>query len=120
MLKKSNMVKERRGTVRVEKCLTVVRCSTKYLFETNSLSQDISEDGICLLTPHRIEIGEILKLGIYLPKFKKPVRVTAKVLRRNETNNPKFPFILGMQFLNITKEAYHQIINHIRYYALKD
>ena len=120
--RKNNLLimQERRAKARVKKTLKVVQCSSQYLFERNYLSRDISEDGICLLSPHRIEIGEEIKIGISFPECEQPVVAVGKVMRRNETNDRNFPFILGIQFTKVSKKAYHQIRNHMRYFALKD
>ncbi|UCC94824.1 MAG: PilZ domain-containing protein [Candidatus Omnitrophota bacterium] len=113
-------VKERRKHFRLKKSLTAIRCSSKYLLENNYLSRDISEDGICLLSHHGMNIGEKIKLGIYLPEFKKPVIAVGEVIRQHETNDLRFPYMLGIKFIKINPVAYHQIRNHIRYYALKE
>jgi hypothetical protein len=86
------------------------------LLKNDLLTKDISEDGICVLTPYKVDIGETIELGIYLPDSKVPVLTTGKVMRRNETNDPQFPFILGIRFIEIDPSAYQQIIKHIRYY----
>ena len=67
MIKKDRykiMTEERRKQARFRKTLKVFLCPTKYLLQTNALSRDISENGICLVSPYKIEIGETVKLGI--------------------------------------------------------
>lgn len=110
---------ERRKHPRHKASLKVVLCSADYLLERDLLTKDISEEGICLLSPYSIEIGKEIELGIYLPEFKKPVVTKGKVLRRNETNDIKYPFILGVQFTQISKDVYEAILKHIRYYFLE-
>ena len=122
MLKKHSRqttIKERRKGARLKEPLTVIRCPSEFLLENNCLSRDISEDGICLLSQRKIDIGETIKLGIYLPEFKKPVIAVGKVMRRNGSDNAEFPFILGIKFIKIAPRAYEQICNHVRYYFLK-
>ncbi len=113
------MRKERRKNFRLKERLTVVRCSMQYLLETHSLSRDISEDGICLISPHKMEIGEIVELGIYIPEDKTPIIATAEVVRRNQTDDLKNPFLLGIKFVKIHPEARQRIREHIRFYLLK-
>ena len=113
------MRNERRKNYRLKSRLSVVRCSLKYLFETNSLSRDISEYGICLLTENKIEIGEVVELGIYVPESKTPIMAKGEVVRRNETNDPKLPFLLGIKFIDIESSDREKILEHIRFYLLK-
>ncbi len=121
VMKKNNhkITKERRKFPRHKTSLKVALCPSQYLLEKDLLTKDISEDGICLLSPYKIDIGEEIELGIYLPEFKKPIITKGKILRRNETNDIKYPFILGIQFTEIDKEVYQQILKHIRYYFLE-
>ena len=119
MLKKQNIKLDQRRYKRYKSALKVKLCSSEYLLKKDLLSEDISENGICLLSPYKIEIGEMIELGIYLPEVKRPVLTTGKVLRRNETNDVKFPFILGIKFMGIAPFAYQQILNHLRYYFLE-
>ena len=118
--KKHVTVKERRKYSRKSESVNVALCPSKYLLEKDLLSKDISEDGICLLSPYRIEIGETIELGIYLPESKKPVITKGKVLRRNEVNDENYPFIMGIQFVDIPGDDYKQILKHIRYYFLEN
>lgn len=116
---KKTKANERRKDARAIEALTVVRCSSKVLFESNFLSRDISEDGICLLAPYKMEIGEVVKLGIYFPEQKNPVIAWGKIMRRNESNSADFPFMLGIQFTQIDKSDYEQICSHLKYFFLK-
>ena len=113
-------VEERRRYLRRKESFTVTLCSTEYLFKKNLLTKDISEDGICLLSPYKIEIGEIIELCIYLPESKKPVTARGKVLRRNEVNDKNYPFIMGIQFVDIPGDDYKQILKHLRYYFVEN
>jgi c-di-GMP-binding flagellar brake protein YcgR len=110
---------EKRRYFRLKDTLNVVRCPVKYLFESNALTRDISEGGICILTPHKMEIGERIELGIYVPESKTPILATGKIVRRNETNDPNYPFILGIEFIKINPEERNKILEHIRFYLLK-
>ncbi|MFA7676835.1 MAG: PilZ domain-containing protein [Candidatus Omnitrophota bacterium] len=112
-------MKNQRKSFRLKEPLAVVRCSVKYLLERNALSQDISENGICILTPYKMDIGETVELGIYVPESKTPILATGEVVRRNETNNPEFPFIVGIKFAKISPKSKNQIFNHIRFYLLQ-
>lgn len=111
--------KERRKYNRYEELLKVTLCPSKYLFEHDALSHDISEGGICLFTNYKIEIGQTIKLKIYLPELKKPVLTLGQITRRNETNDAKFSYLLGIQFIKISSEDHSKITAHLRYYVLK-
>ncbi len=114
------MAKERRKSFRLKDALTVFRCSPKYLLETGALTQDISQDGICLFTKFKMEIGEVLRLGIYVPEEKTPIMAEGRVLRRNETENPDFPYMVALEFVNIDESDRQRIIKHIRFFLLKN
>ncbi len=113
------MAKERRKSFRLKDALPVFRCSPEYLLESNALTQDISQDGICLFTKQKIEIGETLKIGIYVPEEKSPIMAEGRVLRRNQTDNPEFPYMVALEFINIDKKDSERILKHIRFFLLK-
>lgn len=110
----------RRKHFRIKDKLSVFRCPVKYLFEHNALSTDISEDGICLMATYMLEIGERIDLNIYIPESKEPIIATAEVVRRNETNDPQYPYLMGMKFKKISRKAKEQVLEHIRFYLLKE
>lgn len=114
------MKKERRKSFRLQDALPVFRCSPEYLFTANFLTQDISQDGICLFTKNRLEIGETVKLGIYIPEEKIPIMAKGKVLRRNETDNPEYPYLVAIEFEEIEDQARQRILKHIRFFLLKN
>ena len=114
------MTQERRKKIRLKKSLAIVHCPSKYLLQSNALSRDISEDGICLLTPHKMEIGETVELGIYLPENKGPVSAVGEVVRRNETNDPNLPYLLGIKFAKIDPKIRDHVLEQIRFYMPKE
>ncbi|MCF7870073.1 MAG: PilZ domain-containing protein [Candidatus Omnitrophica bacterium] len=114
------MKRERRKSFRLKDTLTIVRCSPEYLFESNSLTQDISQNGICIFTKQKMEIGETVNLGIYVPEEKAPIAAKAQVLRRNETDNPEFPYLIALEFSKINEDARQRILKHIRFFLLKN
>ncbi len=113
------MKANQRKYFRLKEELSVYRCPVKYLFEHNALSEDISEGGICLLAGFKMEIGEKVDLNIYLPELKEPINAGAEVVRRNETNDPVYPYLMGLKFVRISREAKEQILRHIKFYLLK-
>ncbi len=113
------MKKERRKNYRLRDCLPVMRCPLKYLFDKNYFSKDISEEGMCLFTTLKLEIGKILKLGVYLPEQKAPVIITGKIVRRHETDDPDNPYLLGVEFVDVEKNVRNKILSHIRFYLQK-
>ncbi len=110
---------ERRKGVRVDKNFTVSLCPSKYLLQTNALSRDISEDGICLISPYKMEIGETIELGVHLPEFKKPAIVIGEIVRRNESDDPKFPYLMGIKFITIEEDVRKQLHEHMRFYMIE-
>lgn len=113
------MAKEKRKSFRLKDNLAVFRCSQDYLLETNFLTQDISQDGICLFTKSKIDIGQTLKLAIYVPEEKTPIIAEGRVLRRNETDNPDFPYLIALEFTNIDQASCQRVLKHIRFFLLK-
>ena len=118
MLKKQNIKLDQRRYKRYKSALKVKLCSSEYLLKKDLLSEDISENGICLLSPYKMEIGETVELNIYLPELDHSISTTGKIARRNEINDTKFPFILGVEFTAIDSEDYRHILDHIHYYFL--
>lgn len=110
---------DRRKEVRLNKTFEVSLCPSKYLLQTNALSRDISEDGICLISPYKMDIGEIIELGVQLPELKKPSLVTGEVVRRNESDDPKFPYLMGVKFVKIEEDLRRQIQEHMRFYMVE-
>ncbi|MFH1771654.1 MAG: PilZ domain-containing protein [Candidatus Omnitrophota bacterium] len=113
------MTDERRKKARVPENLSVIHCSHQYLLKTNALTRDISEDGICILTPYKIDIGETMELEIYLSETEEAVKAKGTVVRRNGTDDIKLPYLLGIKFTKIDPDAYEKICAHIRFYMLK-
>lgn len=113
------MARERRRSFRLKDALSVFRCTPEYLLEANFLTQDISQDGICLFTKNKIEIGTTLRLGIYVSEEKVPIVAEGRVLRRNETDNPQFPYMVALEFTNIDQLSRQRILKHIRFFLLK-
>ena len=112
---------ERRTRQRLVEKLTVVKVPSKYILEDLSFSRDISEKGICLLSPTPIEINTRVELGIYLPEYKLPVIVKGTVIRCKPVfvSSLNCHFELGVKFTFPNPEVYHQIKNHIWYNLLK-
>jgi len=113
-------VKEQRVYQRHKETLKVALCPSDYLLRHDAFSHDISEGGICLFTNYAIEIGQDVELKIHLPELKKPVIAIGKIVRRNETKDTSFVFVLGIKFTKIEPREYAQISNHLKYYILKD
>ena len=110
---------DRRKGERVNKSFGVTLCPSQYLLRTNALSRDISEDGICLVSPDKIEIGQKIELGIHLPEFKKPEVIVGEVVRRNETDDPKYPYLMGIKFISIDPHVLQQLQEHMRFYIVQ-
>jgi c-di-GMP-binding flagellar brake protein YcgR len=122
MLKKNQQrtaTADRRKGVRVNKTFTVSLCPSKYLLRTNALSRDISEDGICLISPYKMDIGETVELGVHLPDFTKTATIVGEVVRRNESDDPKYPYLMGIRFVNIDEDIREQLQAHMRFYMVE-
>lgn len=120
MLKKPYVAtQERRKRVRLNKTTMITLCPSQYLLRTNALSRDISEDGICLVSPYKIDIGQTIELSIHLPEFKKPAFVVGEVVRRNETDDPQYPYLMGIKFITITPSVRQQLQEHMRFYRVE-
>ncbi|MBD3264413.1 MAG: hypothetical protein GF375_04845 [Candidatus Omnitrophica bacterium] len=111
-------VKERRKHPRLENSFKVELCSVRYLLASNSLSSDISQDGVCLFSPFKMQIGELVRLNIHLPEFNEAVSILGEVVRRNRTNDTKYPYMLGIKFTVVPPDALEKLKEHIRFYAL--
>ena len=103
---------DRRKGLRVNKSFSVTLCPSQYLLRTNALSRDISEDGICLVSPYKLDIGQVIELGVHLPEFKKPAVIVGEVIRRNETDDPEYPYLMGIKFTTISAELQEQLQEH--------
>lgn len=123
MLKKYQQytaTQERRKRARLNKAIMITLCPSQYLLRTNALSRDISEDGICLVSPFKIDIGQTIELSIHLPEFKKPAVVKGEIIRRNETDDPQYPYLMGIKFISISSSVRQQLQEHMRFYRVED
>ncbi len=111
-------LKERRKYSRIKKSLKVEPCSLDYLLKGNFLSKDISEAGMCILSPYTMEIGETVELAVHLPDCEEPVVCFGKVVRRNEIEDERFPFLLGIKFTKIDMAAHDKLCERLRFYEL--
>jgi c-di-GMP-binding flagellar brake protein YcgR len=121
MLKKQQYTatQERRKRIRLNRAIMITLCPSQYLLRTNALSRDISEDGICLVSPYKIDIGQTIELTIHLPEFKKPAVVVGEIVRRNETDDPQYPYLMGIKFISINPNVSQPLQEHMRFYRIE-
>ena len=63
--------------------------------------KDISETGICFPSKVYFPLDSILEVEVRSENLKNPIKASARVVRMTRRNNSKFPFEVGLQFLDI-------------------
>lgn len=109
-------MEEKRHSVRVSKSLVVGYQRLLEFLKTSTHSLDISEGGIRLSVCQRMEPGYVLKLWIDLDDAHtlKPIEAVGEVVWLKETNNAKFPFEIGIKFIQISSDDCKKLSEHIR------
>ena len=69
-------------------------------FEETGYLMDIAQGGIAVLMDTKLNQGQLLRVGLFLGKYK----LIAKVVTRN-VRNVDFRFVCGMEFLELDKES---------------
>lgn len=79
---------------------------------TGSLSHNISEGGVCLMSKDFISLACRLVVEINLPELSKPIKAISKIawIKKIPT---KEQYVLGNQFLEMTKEDKAHVINFV-------
>ncbi|KPK98962.1 MAG: hypothetical protein AMJ95_01500 [Omnitrophica WOR_2 bacterium SM23_72] len=77
-------------------------------------TKDISESGIRLNLYQKIEIGTVLKLGIYFQESVEPVWVIGKVVWLKATPRKEYPFEAGIEFTFLDSSSRSKFQNHIQ------
>lgn len=77
-------------------------------------SDDISMGGIYLASDIPARIGTLLFLSFQLPPHKKPIRVTAEVVRRSKTGGATEPG-MGVRFAGLSESARERLEEFLKY-----
>ena len=106
--------KERRKYVRISAPLKInYRIATDGL-RSSCRSADISEGGIRFNLYQKLEIGDILKLEIYLKDSAEYLSAIGRVVWTKETLGKEYPFEAGIEFDIFSPYFRSEIKNHIQ------
>lgn len=104
---------ERRKYIRISDSLIISYRALNAFLRSGSRTKDISQTGICLPIPQRLEPGALLELEIHLREFEKTIVVTGKVVWIKERKNAQFPFEAGIEFIKIDPSDRDKIFSYI-------
>lgn len=79
----------------------------------NTTGIDISEGGIALPIDHLLCPGIILELGITLGDSSDLIVTTGEVVWVKEQGDEKFPYVVGIKFINISRRDNDRVYYHI-------
>ncbi|MCX7927139.1 MAG: PilZ domain-containing protein [Candidatus Omnitrophica bacterium] len=97
-------MQERRITVRITKNLETKYSLANSLLKSGSRTKNISELGIALPVLHKLEPETILDLEIKISNSDKIIRTKGKVVWSKRIDDSRYPFEVGIKFLNFSKE----------------
>lgn len=106
-------MRERRKYIRVKVSLRVTYQVLKSFRPITSYTRNISEGGLCLPIPQRLEPGILVECESYPLLFKEPIVVTGEVVWLKERGWVQLPFMIGVKFVNIVSKCQEQIRNYI-------
>ena len=86
----------------------------------SSTGINISEGGISLPISHLLCPGIILELGITLGDGKDTIVTTGEVMWVKERDDSKYPYTIGIKFININPRDHDRIYYHIHKKIDKD
>jgi c-di-GMP-binding flagellar brake protein YcgR len=107
-------MQERRKFIRINESLKVRYQVLRSFRLVTSHSKDFSEGGIRLPVIQRLQPGMVLEIEIYFPQYQKPAVATGEVVWIREIEDLKFPFVVGIKFINIDAASLNKIRNYIR------
>lgn len=94
-------MKERRRYVRQSRSLEISYQILKKILRDSSRSINISETGICFPIVQRLQPGVVLDLEIRSVELERPIVAIGEVIWVNEKKGEKFPFEIGVRFIEI-------------------
>lgn len=106
-------MKERRHYIRISKALSVSYRILKDFLTSSTHSRDISEGGICLPIHHRFEPGTVLALKIAILEFGISIKAIGEVVWFKEINDTKYPFCVGIKFIEISDSDHNKLRNYL-------
>ena len=106
-------MKDKRKTVRVSASLEVSFRKAKSMLGSGGRIKDISENGICIPSNQYFPINSLLEIEIHFEDFKESIKSLAKVVRITNRNNCRFPFELGLEFLDLPSAKWRVIQEYI-------
>jgi len=106
--------KERRRYVRISDSLKINYRLAADALRTNCRSTDISEGGIRFNLYQKLEIGDTLKLEIYLKGSAEPLLGIGMVAWTRETSGKEYPFEAGIEFNIFAHSFLNEIKTHIQ------
>ena len=95
-------MKERRRHLRINKSLFLTYRSLRDYLTSSSKSVDVSPGGIRFPVRRRLEAGTVLKMEIHSRKPGRVIPLTGTVVWVNEVTGGRFPFEVGVRFLEIS------------------
>ncbi|RLC35401.1 MAG: hypothetical protein DRZ76_00265 [Candidatus Nealsonbacteria bacterium] len=111
-------MKERRRFIRLTSSVSVNYKKIKSTKdEIESVSKNICEKGICIVTKEELQVGDMLDLTIAISEYKMVISVKGKVVwvKENQGEDSSEPktYSIGIEFSGVSKEASSQIEDYI-------
>jgi c-di-GMP-binding flagellar brake protein YcgR len=108
-------MKERREYIRIDESFRITYrvISPPHSKAGDSTGVNISEGGISFPSSQELCPGFILELGISFRKTMEPIVATGEVTWVTERDDPKYPHMLGIKFIQITPRDKDRIYYHI-------
>ena len=109
-------MKERREYIRLSESLKIFYkvLDSQGASRKGSFTEDLSGGGIRFAVNHHLEIGSCIELSLYLLDEKEPVVAQGEVMWLRERDDIKFPYIVGIKFVDIKPFERGKILNYIR------
>ncbi len=108
-------MEEKRRFVRIEDSLVV---DYRVIYPPDggggSISKNISEDGICLSASHTLQKSVVIELGIRVPGYSTFIEATAEVVWVKRQNDEKFPYLVGLRFIQIDPHDRDALFSYLR------
>jgi len=104
-------IQERRIHKRSEAAININYRVAKNIFSITTSSKDISLGGVSFFVQQRLSKGVPLELCMSFPNEVECSEMPVSVVWRSDSNNIRFPFIVGVEFNNL-KDSQRAIINN--------
>ena len=107
-------IQERRLDQRIEATIDINYRIAKNIFSITTSSKDISLGGISFFAQHRVNKGVLLELSMSFSGGLNCLEMPVSVIWRSDSNNIRFPFVVGVKFNNLKNSQQSIINNYIR------